>query len=122
MSNQPIPAKTNAGKKRGKSIFRTINDWLHLWLGLVSGLIVFIISITGCIWCFQKEISSLTQPYQFVKTEDKPYLSPSTLKKIAEQKQFGDKAEKPVRLLMEFSTPAQARRPLPLIAIRKRVS
>ncbi|RFM26441.1 PepSY domain-containing protein [Deminuibacter soli] len=89
------PPKTAVKKKRGKSLFRTINDWLHLWLGLVSGIIVFIVSITGCIYAFQKEISSVTQPYQFVQVEAKPYLSPSALKKIAEQHQFGDKAGKP---------------------------
>lgn len=32
---------------------------IHLWLGLVSGLVVFIISITGCLYVFQKEISHL---------------------------------------------------------------
>src|SRR5687768_4463518 len=97
MSNQTTlaPVKAMAGKKRGKSIFRIINDWLHLWLGLISGIIVFIVSITGCIYAFQKEISSLTQPYQFVSAELKPYLSPSELKRIAEQHHFGGKAGKP---------------------------
>jgi uncharacterized iron-regulated membrane protein len=110
MSNQTIstPAKT-ARKKGGRSLFRIINDWLHLWLGLVSGLIVFIISITGCIYCFQKEISSLTQPYQFVKTEEKPYISPSVLKKIAEQKQFGDKAGKPGSVINAVQYPGRGK-------------
>lgn len=39
---------------------RTIKYWigrLHLWLGLASGLVVLIVSITGCIFCFQKEIT-----------------------------------------------------------------
>lgn len=30
---------------------------LHLWLGLISGVIVLIISITGCIYVFSKEIT-----------------------------------------------------------------
>ena len=30
---------------------------LHLWLGLSSGLVVFIVALTGCIYVFQKEIS-----------------------------------------------------------------
>src|SRR5687767_8106125 len=109
MSNQTISTstKTNERKKRGKSLFRTINDWLHLWLGLVSGLIVFIISITGCIYCFQKEIKSLTQPYQFVKSEEKPYISPSLLKNIAEQKQFGDKAGKPGSVVNQVQYPGK---------------
>ncbi|MEL6974455.1 MAG: PepSY-associated TM helix domain-containing protein [Bacteroidota bacterium] len=31
---------------------------IHLWLGLASGLVVFIVSITGCIYVFQKELRS----------------------------------------------------------------
>ncbi|QPH39962.1 PepSY-associated TM helix domain-containing protein [Pedobacter endophyticus] len=29
---------------------------IHLWLGLASGLVVFIVSITGCIFVFEKEL------------------------------------------------------------------
>ena len=39
---------------------RTIKYWigrLHLWLGLASGIVVLIVSITGCLFVFQKEIS-----------------------------------------------------------------
>lgn len=32
---------------------------LHLWLGLASGLIVFIVSITGCIYVFEQELKDL---------------------------------------------------------------
>lgn len=58
---------------------------IHLWLGLSSGLLVFIIAITGCIYAFQEEIQNLTQPYRFVEHQDKPVLPPSTLKTIAEK-------------------------------------
>lgn len=57
---------------------------LHLWLGLASGLVVFIIAITGCIYAFQAEISDLTQPYRFVEKSDKPQLTPSQFKLIAD--------------------------------------
>lgn len=76
-------------KKKGKSTWRRVNSWLHLWLGLSSGLIVFIVSITGCLYAFQHELSDLTQPYQFVKAESKPYLPPSRLKAIAGKEAFG---------------------------------
>jgi len=36
---------------------KTFIGKVHLWLGLVSGLIVFIVAITGCLFSFQKEIS-----------------------------------------------------------------
>ena len=81
-------------KKSGKSLFRRINDFLHLWLGLISGIIVVIISITGCIYVFEKEIKSVTQPYQFVAAQQKAYLPPSELKAIAEKYEFGAKAGK----------------------------
>jgi uncharacterized iron-regulated membrane protein len=32
---------------------------IHLWLGLASGLVVFILGITGCIWVFEEEIKSV---------------------------------------------------------------
>ncbi|QDH81340.1 PepSY domain-containing protein [Echinicola soli] len=32
---------------------------IHLWLGLTSGLVVFIVAITGCLWVFQDEIRPL---------------------------------------------------------------
>ncbi|MBB6463634.1 PepSY-associated TM helix domain-containing protein [Flammeovirga kamogawensis] len=56
---------------------------LHLILGLVSGLIVFIVSITGCIYTFEHEIQELTQPYRFVKEVKGKVLPPSIIKEIA---------------------------------------
>lgn len=58
---------------------------MHLWLGLSSGLVVFIIAITGCFYAFQDEIKNLTQPYRFVERQDRPFLPPSELKQVAEQ-------------------------------------
>jgi uncharacterized iron-regulated membrane protein len=67
------------------SAFRSWIGKIHLWLGLASGLIVFIIAITGCIYAFQVEIQNLTQPFRFVESSDQPVLPPSTLKSIAER-------------------------------------
>jgi len=39
---------------------RTLKQWIgkvHLWLGLTSGLVVLLLSITGCIYVFSVEIS-----------------------------------------------------------------
>ena len=57
---------------------------IHLWLGLTSGLVVFILAVTGCIYAFQSEIQNLTQPYRFVEQQDKSFRPPSALKAIAE--------------------------------------
>jgi len=47
---------------------RTFKFWmgqLHLWLGLASGIVVVIVSITGCLYVFQKEISEAVYDKQY---------------------------------------------------------
>ncbi len=56
---------------------------IHQWLGIISGLLVFIIALTGAIYAFQEEISDYTEDFRFVKVEEKPYLEPSQLEVIA---------------------------------------
>ena len=63
-----------ASKK--KSNFGKINAWLHLWLGISSGIIVFIIAITGCILVFEQEIKALTSPYLNVEPQNAEKLLP----------------------------------------------
>ncbi|MBX9806283.1 MAG: PepSY domain-containing protein [Flavobacteriaceae bacterium] len=58
---------------------------IHLWLGLSSGIIVFIIAITGCLYAFQEEIQNITEEYRFVQKQDKPFLLPSQLEQIAQK-------------------------------------
>jgi uncharacterized iron-regulated membrane protein len=58
---------------------------IHLWLGLPTGLVVLIIGITGAIYCFAPELQNL-QPYRTVKKENKSYLHPSQIRKIAESR------------------------------------
>jgi len=57
---------------------------IHLWLGLTSGLVVFIVAITGCIYCFQEEIQEATQEYRFVQPVSGVLKPPSELRKIAQ--------------------------------------
>jgi len=57
--------------------------FIHRWLGFISGLVVFIVSITGCIFCFQDEIKDAIHSYRKVEIRQEPYLPPSTLKAIA---------------------------------------
>jgi len=66
-------------KKNRKSNFRKINDWLHLWLGLTSGIIIFIVSLTGCFYAFQQEIKDFMEPRRFVEQQNKLYVPPSVL-------------------------------------------
>ena len=68
-----------AKKKNNKSKFRKVNDWLHLWLGLSSGIVVFIVSITGCFYAFQQEIRDVMEPWRFVESRDEAFVPPSVL-------------------------------------------
>lgn len=44
-------------------MFSKLNAWLHLWLGLVSGIVVVILSVTGCVLVFQEELKYLFSGY-----------------------------------------------------------
>ncbi|MFD0748698.1 PepSY-associated TM helix domain-containing protein [Mucilaginibacter calamicampi] len=62
-----------------KSTFRRVSEWLHLWLGLFSGIIVFVVCLTGGIWATRYEVWYFTEPYQRVEVQHKEYLKPSEL-------------------------------------------
>ncbi len=53
--------------------------WLHLWLGLISGIIIFIVSITGALSVFEQEILDMSEPWRFVEAEDQPFVPPGQL-------------------------------------------
>jgi uncharacterized iron-regulated membrane protein len=66
--------------------FKTQIRFLHKWLGLISGLIVFIVCITGCIFCFHDEIKDITRKeWRFVEPQNKPFLMPSVLQQKAKE-------------------------------------
>src|ERR1700754_3718658 len=60
--------------------------FIHRWLGFISGLVVFVVSITGCIFCFQDEIQDAIHSYRKVEVQQRPYIQPSVLKAAALQK------------------------------------
>ena len=59
-----------------KSRFSKINAWLHLWLGLASGIVVLIMGITGCILVFEQEIKQLTSPWLNVEAQSADKILP----------------------------------------------
>lgn len=69
---------------KNNSFKKTVRN-IHLWLGLSSGIIVFIIAITGCLYAFQQEIQDYTETYRFVEKQDAPFLLPSQLQQIAKK-------------------------------------
>ncbi|UOQ73841.1 PepSY-associated TM helix domain-containing protein [Hymenobacter cellulosilyticus] len=64
--------------------FKKVVGKLHLWLGLSSGLVVFIVSLTGAIFTFQDEIRDATQDWRKVEVPAQPteFLLPSRLQAI----------------------------------------
>ena len=61
-------------------MLKKINAWLHLWLGLLSGIIVVVVSLTGCILVFEQEIKSFTSPWLHAeRVKDAAYLPPSQI-------------------------------------------
>ncbi|PWS27624.1 PepSY domain-containing protein [Pedobacter yonginense] len=94
-------------KKSKKSKLRRLSDWLHLWLGIISGLAVFMLGLTGCIFSFQKEITTfLHKDSIFIEAPSKLKTLPlSTLTANAE-KALG--AEKKVSFITTYKVPNRA--------------
>ncbi|MDF9799030.1 putative iron-regulated membrane protein [Catalinimonas alkaloidigena] len=65
--------------------FKKIVGKIHLWLGLASGLVVFIVAITGCLIAFEDEIKSITRSFRSITPPDaeQSMLSPTQLSAIA---------------------------------------
>jgi uncharacterized iron-regulated membrane protein len=82
----------SAGHTAKRSTFRKIAYWLHLWLGLISGIIVFIVCLTGGLWVFRYEVAYFTQPYKRVDIQQKQVLPPSQILSDAQHyfRQHGD--------------------------------
>ncbi|MGD1839530.1 MAG: PepSY-associated TM helix domain-containing protein [Thermonemataceae bacterium] len=57
---------------------------VHEVLGITTGMVVFIVAVTGCLWVFKEEIESTYTQYKTVVPQDKPFLLPSEVKRIAE--------------------------------------
>lgn len=56
---------------------------LHLWLGFSTGLVVFIVAVTGCLYCFQEEITALYDDYKYVEARNEPFIAPSEARDLA---------------------------------------
>ncbi|MDY8135946.1 PepSY-associated TM helix domain-containing protein [Aquimarina sp. 2201CG5-10] len=71
-------------KKKKKNTRKTILE-LHKILGLTTGLVVFVVSITGCLWVFKDEIESFYDDHKYVVPQEQSFLPPSKIKTFAEQ-------------------------------------
>ncbi|MDZ7900415.1 MAG: PepSY-associated TM helix domain-containing protein [Arcicella sp.] len=63
-------------KKDTKLTLKKIWGYIHLWGGLASGIVVLIVSITGCIFVFEEEIRNITQKeFRFVEPQKQAKIS-----------------------------------------------
>ncbi|GGZ39133.1 sulfite reductase [Echinicola pacifica] len=71
---------------KNRSLFYRISAWLHLWLGLVSGIVVVLVSLTAAALTFEDEIRLLLEPYETVQaSEGQELLPPSVLAEAVKQ-------------------------------------
>ncbi len=68
-------------RKKKNNLLRQVSSYIHLWLGLVSGLIVFVIAITGCVFVFQDELKDIFYDWRHVTPQEQPFAAPSLLLK-----------------------------------------
>jgi uncharacterized iron-regulated membrane protein len=66
-----------------KHFLKKVIGKIHLWLGLASGLVVFIMATTACFWVFQQEIRDMTETYRQVEARNLPMIPPSQVYGIA---------------------------------------
>ncbi len=64
--------------------YRKIIFQLHKIVGLATGIVVFLVAITGCLWVFNEEIENVSLAYKPITPENKPVLPPSKVKEIAQ--------------------------------------
>jgi uncharacterized iron-regulated membrane protein len=77
-------SKKATGKKpNSRSLFYRISAWLHLWLGLVSGIVVVIFCITGCIGVFNEEITGWMEPETNIPVQAQALIAPSQVMAVA---------------------------------------
>lgn len=93
-------------RKRSISLFRRISAWLHLWLGLISGIIVFIVSITGCLFSFQQEISNVIYKDVFFVQPQKTATLPVSMLQQKAQSALGK--DEPINFITAYKDSTRA--------------
>jgi len=65
---------------------RKLLHTLHLWLGLISGMLLILVALTGCVLAFEDELRDLTQhDLLYVEPRERPQLNIEQILSIAQQ-------------------------------------
>jgi len=66
---------------------RKVLHTLHLWLGLISGTLLVLVALTGCVLAFEDELRYLTQhDLLYVEAEERPQLNVEQILSIVKQR------------------------------------
>ncbi|UIR57441.1 PepSY domain-containing protein [Sphingobacterium sp. SRCM116780] len=69
--------------------------WVHKWLGIMSGIVVLILSLTGCIYTFHDELKLWVYPEKYFITTETTTSRPLALSHLIRQAQASlEKGEK----------------------------
>ncbi|RST29224.1 PepSY-associated TM helix domain-containing protein [Chryseobacterium lacus] len=73
--------KTLLRKRRKKeSLFKYIMGVLHLWFGLLSGLVIVVVCLSGCVYAFKNQFTDLLNKEKvFVKATETPKKTPAEI-------------------------------------------
>lgn len=80
-------------RRKGESFFKYAMGLFHLWLGLLSSVVICIVCLTGCIYAFKKQIIDV---YNY----DKVFVNPSEKSiDVAEIQQYFSSQNKEIKSL-----------------------
>ncbi len=78
---QEAPSLRVAPKPRSSRTRKLLRK-LHLYVGVLTGPIVLIVSLTGCLWVFQAELQSLFGEERNVEPKEAPMIGPMEAKEV----------------------------------------
>lgn len=76
-------------KRKSENRFKYLMSVLHLWLGLLSSIIVFIVCLTGSIYTFKNQIIDVyNYDLVYVKPKKEPFISLDTIHQQFKERQL----------------------------------
>ena len=85
----PVRVSTKTPQPNKKKAESPVRKWVrvaHLWVGMITGLVVFVVSITGCLYVFEEEIRAVTYAdFYFVAPRQQAELPVDVILQKAQQ-------------------------------------
>lgn len=69
-------------RTKNESLFKYIMGLLHLWLGLLSAIVIIVVCLSGCVYVFKNQITDvLNRKIVFVKEQSVARKTPEEIQK-----------------------------------------